>query len=140
MHNLYPDSTKQLHGYSTLSTKSKQMVNKVLFPNLVNDQLRYQLFTFNYNISQISWSNLISELHKRDISIFDVTGDSLTILSYNSLLNKFQQFLDSTYCTKSYTKLIYGFCHVQMKQANISYIPFCFIMNVLKYGKPYYCT
>ena len=139
---IYPDTTQNLKGFRDLSLHYKKQVKEIIFPHLVDKSIKYQLALSmnNFNIKTLDSPQLILEMKKRNLPIFEQTNSNYEPLkiSYYQLFERFQTFLDDYKCQAKHTELVFGFCRRITTKNKIPFIVYL-IRIILKYGPLYIC-
>ena len=127
---LYPDTTGRLNCYSTLTQQQQENINKLMFPNLQKDKVRYQLLLTEYNITNLSSDNLIIALQERDIAIFEENGCNMIP---EKMMDRLEDFLLGNKCTIKNEILTCGFCRLSERECNLIF-PDYLVKLILSFG------
>lgn len=134
---VYPDTTSRLKGYSSMKLQQKKFINALMFPNLKNQDIRYQLSLSEYNVSNLSNNDLIFALQQRDIPILEESILLKCLLCDDKckelMIDRLKCFLCSDKCINKNEILTYGFCRFLQDEYNLIF-PDYLIKLILKYG------
>ena len=128
-----PDSTLKLGNYSSQSATNKSKINAILFPNLLDETVRYKQSISVTPLSERNKEQLIKLCQQRNIAPYDTQERTIKpIWDKQKVIQKLQTELQHYLYSQQVDLLIRGYCRISEQKEKLN-IPLYLVNIVIRY-------